>query len=131
MRIEPCEYDDLPPELVKKAREDGADLDQTLISPWVYFRAVLGFDTIGFVGVLLRTPSVVTLRGWWVRPRFRGQGIGTALLEAATTYAFDVGVKKIELRTAEEHVPYLLGFHWTGYERKGGKRERHFVRHTV
>lgn len=129
MRIEPCDYEDLPAELVKQARKEGADLDQSLISPWKIFRATWGLETVGFVGVLCRTPSVVTIRGWWVKPKFRGQGIGTALLEAATTYALDIGASKIELRTTKDRIAHRLGFQWTGYERKAGKRERHYIRH--
>lgn len=130
MRIEPCDYIGLPADLVKRARKEGADLDQSLVSPWVIFRATWGMETVGFIGVLCRSPSVVTIRGWWVRPNFRGQGVGTKLLETATQYALDQGVQKIDLRTAKDRIAYRLGFQWTGYQRAGGKQERHFVRHA-
>jgi RimJ/RimL family protein N-acetyltransferase len=129
MRIEQCEYKDLPKSLIVQARREGAELDQTLSSPWVIFRARWNVETVGFVGMLVRSPSVVTLRGWFVKPKWREQGIGTQLLEAAMTYAFEQGAAKVEIRTARSKIAHRLGFEWTGYERKGGKQERHFVRH--
>lgn len=129
MRIEQCEFADLPKTMVAQARREGADLDQALKSPWAFFRASLGLQTFGFVGVLLRTPEVVTIRGWYVAPKYRGQGIGTALLEAAMTYAIEKKVTKVELRTNQERIAHRLGFEWTGYERERGNKERHFVKH--
>lgn len=128
MRIEQCEFADLPKAMVSRARKEGADLDQALRSPWVFFRAVVGLQTLGFVGVLCRTPTVVTIRGWYVTPKYRDQGIGTDLLEAAMQYALDRGTSKIEIRTNRDRIAQRLGFEWTGYEREGGNRERHWVR---
>lgn len=127
MRIEPCEYGDLPVSMVIAARRAGADLDQTLKSPWSIIRAVWGMDTVGFIGVLHRRTSA-TIRGWYVQAAFRGQGIGTRLLEAAIDTAYDQGAERVEIRTAQTRIAQRFGFEWTGYERKGGNRERHFVR---
>lgn len=130
MKIEQCGFADLPKPMVTRARKEGADLDQALRSSWVFFRAVNGLQTLGFVGVLCRTPAVVSIRGWYVTPKYRGQGIGTDLLEAAMTYAIDQEVSKIEIRTNQERIAHRLGFEWTGYQRQGGNQERHFVRLT-
>lgn len=128
MNIEQCGFDDLPVGMVRQARREGADLDQTLKSPWVFFRTVWEMETVGFVGVLCRTPTIVNIRGWYVKPEYRGQGIGTRLLVAAMNYAIDQRIDKIEIRTTKSRVVHRLGFEWTGYQRRGGKQERHYVR---
>jgi RimJ/RimL family protein N-acetyltransferase len=44
--------------------------------------------------------------GYWLTPRGRGRGLGAAMLDAATTYAFDeLGIFRIELFHAVENEP--------------------------
>lgn len=62
--------------------------------------------------------------GYWLTPRGRGRGLGTAMLDAATTYAFDVlGLFRIELFHAVENEPSCRMATRCGYLLEGTTRQ--------
>lgn len=114
----------LPDRWVDDARSEGAHVDFTLKSPWQLFADFEGDEIFGFVGLLLTGSKRCTIRGWYVFPKHRGRGVGTGLLSHALDWAESNGYETVEIRTA--HQVNHFGFEWTGYERKGGNRERQY-----
>jgi GNAT superfamily N-acetyltransferase len=112
----------LPDSWVETGKAEGAYVDFSLKSPWQLFGTWEGDDPQGFIGLLLRTERVATIRGWYVFPPHRGKGIGGELLIHARDWALDSGREVVEIRTAL-NVEWA-GFEWTGYERAGGAGER-------
>ncbi len=62
--------------------------------------------------------------GYWLTPRGRGRGLGAAMLDAATTYAFDeLGMFRIELFHAVENEPSCRMALRCGYLLEGRARQ--------
>lgn len=62
--------------------------------------------------------------GYWLTPRGRGKGLGAAMLDAATTYAFDeLGIFRIELFHAVENEPSCRMALRCGYLLEGTARQ--------
>lgn len=118
----------IPMSLREQARKEGAHLDLRLKSPLTAFRVRNFMETVGFAGLLWISPTTATIRGWWVHPHFRGQGWGKKLLSVAVTHASEEGAEIVNIRTTHAELVECLGFTWTGYERRLGHRERHYVR---
>jgi RimJ/RimL family protein N-acetyltransferase len=57
----------------------------------------------------------------------RGQGIGTALLQAAVDWARDAGIRKLELHVFPWNEPAMRLYEKFGFEREG-YRKRHYRR---
>lgn len=65
--------------------------------------------------------------GLGIEKRYRGQGIGTALLQTAITAAFSLGLSRIEL-TVREHNPAALALYQRfGFTIEGIKRQGAYV----
>ena len=65
--------------------------------------------------------------GLMVAESHRRQGIGSALLEQAVSWARDAGVRKLELHVFPWNEPALSLYESFGFEREG-YRKRHYVR---
>jgi RimJ/RimL family protein N-acetyltransferase len=62
--------------------------------------------------------------GYWLTPRGRGRGIGAAMLDAATRFAFDeLGIFRIELFHAVENAPSCRMAMTCGYLLEGTARQ--------
>ena len=119
----------LPDRWIDQARTEGAHVDVTLKSPW-QFLGIWEHSTIqGFIGILLISPRVAHIRGWYVFPEYRNSGTGGILLESALDWCRTNGYHHIDIRTA--HDVTWAGFLPTGYRRKRGNRESQFVMDLV
>ena len=65
--------------------------------------------------------------GLLVARPYRRRGIGTALLDAATAWARDVGVAKLELHVFPWNTAAIALYESFGFEREGVRR-RHYLR---
>ena len=126
IEIQHTTFENLQPWL-DTARSEGAHLDPNLKSSWTLLKAEYDTHLLGFVGLLHRTRRYATIRGWYVCPGYRSSGIGTQLLEAAVDLASTLGIEQVDIRTNRTHPLERLGFDWTGYTRKGGNHEEHWV----
>lgn len=106
MTIYPVER--LPEAWVEEARAEGAYVDPSLKSPWRLFSAFDGDDAAGFIGVLLVGKTRGHIRGWFVFPAHRGDGIGGLLLSHAVDWCRVNGYHQIHISTA--HNVGWLGF---------------------
>jgi len=116
----------IPDKWIDAGAEEGAYLDPTLKSPWQYFAAFDGDEAGGFVGLLLVGVTKAHVRGWYVFPEYRGEGLGGRLLQHAVKWADANGIETLDIRTA--HDVTWAGFQPTGYQREHGNRECQYVR---
>lgn len=71
---------------------------------------------VGTVAVINKGNSIAELKRLYVKKKYQGQGLGSALLDKAISYAKEHGCKKMELETnkkfAKAHLLYQKrGFH--------------------
>jgi GNAT superfamily N-acetyltransferase len=115
----------LPDKWIEQARKEHAHIDLTLKSPWQLFAAFDGSTSGGFIGVLLIGSATAHVRGWYVFPDQRNQGIGGQLLDHALNWCRLNGYHHIDIRTA--HNLDWTGFTPTGYQRQHGQQEAQYV----
>lgn len=92
--IEECAKADVQ-HLFDGARRDGALTSRSYKSPLSYVGASISGKIVGFGSILHLSPKRARLSSLYVLPPFRGQGIGTSLLEfmmekVASTSSVDV-----------------------------------------
>ena len=92
----------------------------------------IGDELAGYVqtGPLWDIPAVAhvrQIRGLLVDPRFRGRGIGRALLEAAIERAQRDGVRKLTLRVLSHNEPARALYAACGFEVEGVSRGLFFL----
>ena len=86
------------------------------------------FDTDLSVSTIdVRTRHVRQIRGLLVDPRFRGRGIGRALLEAAIEQAEVDGVRKLTLRVLSHNAPARSLYTACGFQVEGVSRGLFFL----
>jgi ribosomal protein S18 acetylase RimI-like enzyme len=61
--------------------------------------------------------------GTYVRPEYRRQGVGRALMEAVVAQARKVGLRQIELSVTQANEPAVLLYESCGFERYGLERD--------
>lgn len=127
MTIYPCAR--LPDKWVEEARLEGAHIDYTLKSDWQTFCAFDRSEAGGFIGLLLVGETKAHIRGWYVFPPHRGNGLGGRLLEQAIDWARINGFRDLDIRTG--HNVEWAGFTPTGYQREGGNKEAQYVMEIV
>lgn len=119
----------LPDAWIEQGRLEGAYVDPTLKSPWQLFAAFDGSTAGGFIGLLLVGDTKAHIRGWFVFPGQRHQGVGALLLTHALNWARVNGYHHLDIRTA--YNVEWAGFLPTGYQRMGGNREAQYVMDLV
>ena len=71
--------------------------------------------------------------GYWISPRFEGQGIMTSCCIAILNFAFiKLGLKRIQVKVGignarSSRIPERLGFKFEGIERAGEKFQDHYI----
>jgi ribosomal protein S18 acetylase RimI-like enzyme len=63
--------------------------------------------------------------GLMVAGEYRRQGIGRALMEAAESWAREVGVRKLELHVFPHNEAAIALYEGLGYEREGYRRDHY------
>jgi GNAT superfamily N-acetyltransferase len=100
--------------------EAGASEEQwrERIASWTRFAAEVGGQVVGLVGAGPGEFSgTAALTSLWVDPRFRGVGVGSALIDAVEAWALGQGLSQVLLWVTEtNHVAEKL------YERRGFTR---------
>lgn len=119
----------LPDDWIEAGRLEGAYVDPSLKSPWQLFAAFDKSEPGGFIGLLLVGKTKAHIRGWYVFPEHRANGLGGRLLEYVLDWARVNGYHKLDIRTA--HDVEWAGFSDTGHRRTGGNRERQWVMELV
>ncbi|HYD97252.1 MAG TPA: GNAT family N-acetyltransferase [Noviherbaspirillum sp.] len=94
------------------------------------FLALNGDEPVGFTQLYPSFTSVGARRIWvlndlYVAPLARGQGVGSALLDAAKAHARATGAKRIDLSTAQDNPARKL------YEAHGYTRESGFCHYSL
>ncbi len=56
-------------------------------------------EIVGSAGLLIRPSGVAELRKMYLKPEFRGQGIGRTLVESLLAHAREIGIRIVELET--------------------------------
>ncbi|MCF7844081.1 GNAT family N-acetyltransferase [Candidatus Gracilibacteria bacterium] len=92
----------------------------------------LAFDNkldIGYVSLVF--PKFTKLKGnsyltIAVREKYRGMGIGGALMDKAESYAKSVGVRRVELEVFGKNIKAIELYKKRGYETEGIKKEAVF-----
>ena len=70
-----------------------------------------------------KTDHKAYVYGTYVRPEYRRQGVGRALMEAVITRAREVGLRQIELSVTQANEPAVLLYESCGFERYGLERD--------
>ena len=92
----------------------------------VTFLAFNNNEAIGYVSLVF--PRFKKLQGNTyltiaVREKYRGQGVGTALMEKAETYAKDRGIRRVELEVFGRNIRAIALYKKRNYEIEGVKKE--------
>lgn len=111
----------LPDKWIEQARDEGAHIDPALKSPWQLFAAFEKSEPGGFVGLLLVGKRKAHIRGWYVFPDQRGDGLGGKLLDHALDWARVHGYHNLDIRTT--HDVEWAGFTPTDNVTKEGERQ--------
>jgi GNAT superfamily N-acetyltransferase len=119
----------LPDKWTDQARTEGAHIDFNLKSPWQLFADFDKSTIHGFIGVLLIGKTTAHIRGWYVFPDHRNQGVGSRLLDHALNWCRINGYHNIDIRTA--HDLSWTGFTPTGRTNKTGNHESQYVLNLV
>lgn len=125
----PCPPDEAPAaelleEMVAEMRElysiagavVGVPLEPSELGPpaGVYLVARSGAEVVAGGGLRLVTPHIAEIKRMYVRPEYRGHGVGRALLAALEAEALPLGAHIARLDTGPKQ-PYALGL----YRRSG------------
>ena len=77
-------------------------------------RAIFAVDDGGLVGMVgvyreprLRLRHRAAIWGMYLRPSYRGRGLGAALLDTALVFAHDLGVRQVHLSVQADHAAAL------------------------
>jgi len=88
--------------------------------------AVAGPGVVGHISVVLAPYGVADI-GMLVTERWRGKGVGTALLEAAISWARAAGAHKLALEAWPDNTPALQLYRKAGFVEEG-RKVRHYRR---
>lgn len=80
-------------------------------TPILWFGAWQGETLVGCIGLLApyRGQTEVRIRGWYVDPAWRGQGIGLYLLRQAVEMARSLGYRRVEMKTKYREIAAKMG----------------------
>lgn len=130
--METCEYAivpdlaELPRALLLQAEPDEATVDDY---PAHSVAAVARADgAVVGAAVLLRDLDTMEVINLAVNSDMRGRGIGTSLLEAAISHAYDSNVRRLIIRTATTSTSQLLLYQRVGF-RFSEINHGHFIEH--
>lgn len=96
VEFRPVPWAELEPWRKDAAREHS---DIAPLPSITWFAATLGGSKLGCIGLLRVSKTTVRVRGWYVRPECRGQGVGMFLHESAEEWAARHGYERIESTT--------------------------------
>lgn len=103
--------------------EVGANEEQwrDRITGWTRFAAEVDGQVVGVVGAGPgEFGGTAALTSLWVDPRYRGLGVGSALIEAVEAWALDQGLSQILLWVTETNQVAEKLYERRGFTRTGG-----------
>ena len=106
IEVEPVSYDVVAPFASRAAKEHVA-LGRTANTEWF---AVQNHGEMRGFAALMKIGSGFRLKGFWVHPDHRGNGIGTALLTTLIGIAEDRCASKVEALALNPRIYETLGF---------------------
>ncbi len=86
------------------------------------FVAVSGADVVGWIDITRGKAPVknhVGLLGMGLLPDWRGQGIGSQLIDAALTKAKSIGLKRVELQVYIDNITAIALYRKFGFREEG------------
>jgi molybdopterin-guanine dinucleotide biosynthesis protein A len=104
------------------------ELDPDLVDPSVVYEGVwtatVPDEVVGSIAVRRTGPRSVELKRMYVRPRFRGRGVGRRLLAMALVWAKEHGIETMTLDTTEEMQAARHLYEEHGFRRVAGDAPR-------
>ena len=97
---------------------------------YAQYVALRGEEVIGWADIIpLSHPTMAHVGGlgMGVLADYRGRGIGSRLLSAATEHAWESGLKRLELEVFADNEPAIRLYKKHGYVQEGLKRYARFV----
>ena len=95
---------------------------ELIANSWPGFYAVSGEDVVGWADAFpARNPRLAhrAFLGMGIIPEYRGQGLGTRLLDAVLGHARKIGLEKIELTCYAQNAPALALYKKCGFTEIG------------
>ncbi len=89
---------------------------------WPVFYAIDGKRVVGWADITPATNPRLAHRGFLgmgLIESYRGQGLGTQLLEAVLNHAHKIGLEKVELSVYSENEPAIKLYEKMGFAREG------------
>lgn len=77
---------------------------------------------VGRMTLKLRLSHGLAEAAYWTLPSARGQGVATLALQAATRWAFDIGLHRVELEHSTQNLPSCRVALKAGYSVEGTRR---------
>lgn len=108
-----------------------APADNTGLAPpgGLFLLARVNGSPAGCIGIRRLSPDVGEIRRMFVRPAFRGQGIGRSLLDAVETEAHKLGHTRLRLDTMEELIEARGLYAAAGYVKIAPYTTNPYIRH--
>jgi GNAT superfamily N-acetyltransferase len=97
--------------------QHGYSIDKLVQEGVAFFVVYVDDEPAGCGGVQLYGSEYAELKRMYVRPAFRGNGLGKLLVEHLTGYAVDRGVTVIRLETGVQQVEAIALYTGMGFER--------------
>ena len=104
--------------MAQKERVNVTDIDGS-----IWFKVADGKGrTLGFAGIAPVSKNKARIRAGWVRPDFRGQGVGESLSQACLDYGIAAKFPEIEILSWDKRWALRAGFQERGANQHGATR---------
>ena len=78
-------------------------------TPIEWHKLTVNGEFAGCVGLLPKGKTKAAVRGWFVRDRFRGNGLGIALLHYISEVAIEQGFERLQMITRQGRIAEYMG----------------------
>ncbi len=120
MAVERATWKEIAPFAALAAKER---VNVTQVKDCVWFKTVNSKGRItGFAGVAPVSSTKARIRAVWVRPDFRGMGLGDEVSQACLQYAVSARFKEVEILSWDKRWALRAGFEDRGPTQHGASR---------